>query len=123
VLVVRQLREAGLDHRQPGAHTGGLERELDVGAARVGLRQPVDVPGEPEHRRLLDPFDPHAGRIAAVPGHRRGATRPQVDARLVAEPRTKAFCRGQRGPHLLARLLQLDHALDPIRERHDNLLV
>src|SRR5512146_669968 len=42
--VPRQLGEAALDHGQPRARTGGLERELDVGAARIVLGQPVDVP-------------------------------------------------------------------------------
>src|SRR5262249_38445768 len=46
--VLRQLREPALDHRQPGARAGGFERELDVGTARIVLRQPVDAPGEPE---------------------------------------------------------------------------
>src|SRR6266571_5872441 len=53
VVVLRQLREAALDHGQPRARTGRLERELDVGTSRIVVGQPVDVPGEPEHRRLL----------------------------------------------------------------------
>src|SRR4051794_9086881 len=35
VLALGQLREAGLDHRQPGARRGGIERELDIGTAMV----------------------------------------------------------------------------------------
>jgi len=38
--VLRQLGEAALDHRQPGARTGRFERELDIGTARIVLRQP-----------------------------------------------------------------------------------
>src|SRR5215471_6050778 len=54
--VLRQLGEPALDHRQPGARAGRLEREFDVGAAWIVLRQPVDGPGEPEHPRLLHPL-------------------------------------------------------------------
>jgi hypothetical protein len=57
--VLGQLREPGLDHREPRAGAGRLERELDVGAARVVVRQLFDLPGEAEHRRLLHPFHPH----------------------------------------------------------------
>src|SRR5215469_17075379 len=46
--VLRQLREPGLGHRQPGARVGRLEGELYVGTSRVTLRQPVDAPGESE---------------------------------------------------------------------------
>src|SRR5712691_565751 len=61
--VFRQLSEAGFDHGQPRARTDRLERELDIGAARIVIGQAVDVPGEAEHRRLLDPFDPHVGGV------------------------------------------------------------
>src|SRR5882724_10789406 len=37
VRVLRQLREAGLDHGEPRARADRLERELDVGAARIVL--------------------------------------------------------------------------------------
>ena len=40
--VLRQLGETGLDHRQPRARTGRLERELDIGPARIVLGQPED---------------------------------------------------------------------------------
>src|SRR5581483_822319 len=46
--VRRQLREAGLDHGQPGARARGLEGELDVGAARIVLGQLEDLPREAE---------------------------------------------------------------------------
>src|SRR3954451_17777632 len=51
--VVRELGEAGLDHGQPRSRTGRLERELDIGTARIVLGQPGDLPGEPEHGRFL----------------------------------------------------------------------
>src|SRR6266545_695295 len=54
--VLWQLGETGLDDRQPCARTGRFERELDIGTARIVLGQLVDLPGEPEHRRLLHPF-------------------------------------------------------------------
>src|SRR6516162_1852590 len=57
--VLRQLREPGLDHRQPGARADGFECELDIGTARIVLRQPVDAPGEPEYPWLLHPFHAH----------------------------------------------------------------
>src|SRR5262249_61761638 len=55
--VLRQLGEAGFDDGQPGARAGRFERELDVGAARVVIGQAVNMPGEAEDLRLLDPFD------------------------------------------------------------------
>src|SRR5262249_61683058 len=42
--LVRQLGEAALDDREPGAPAVRFERELDVGAARVVVGKPVDVP-------------------------------------------------------------------------------
>src|SRR6478736_1039830 len=62
---------------------------------------PDDVPGEPEHGRLLHPFHPHVGRVS-LPGPRH-PSRPagaQIDSRLVAEPGAQALGRGQRRPHL-----------------------
>ena len=41
--VLGQLREAALDHGQPRARADRLERELDVGAARIVVGQPVDA--------------------------------------------------------------------------------
>src|SRR4051794_32864709 len=35
VRLVGQLREAGLDHRQPSARRGRVEGELDIGTTRV----------------------------------------------------------------------------------------
>src|SRR3954469_634692 len=91
VRVVRQLREARLDHREPGAGAGRLQGELHVRPARVVLGQAVDVPGEAEHRRLLDPLDPHVGDVALGPGHPGRAAGAQVDRGLVAEPRAEAL--------------------------------
>src|ERR1700761_7042823 len=62
--VLGKLCETGLDHGQPRARAGRLQRELDVGTARILLGQPVDVPGEAEHPRLLHPFHPHVGGVA-----------------------------------------------------------
>src|ERR1700761_1473974 len=86
--VLGKLREAGLDHGQPRAGAGGLQRELDVGAARIVLGQPGDVPGEAEHRQLLYPLHLHLGGVTAVKTHRGRAARAQVDLRLLAEPGT-----------------------------------
>src|SRR5260370_35860717 len=49
--VLGKLRETGLDHGQPRARTSRLQRELNVGAPRIALRQPVYRPVEPEHSR------------------------------------------------------------------------
>src|SRR5512146_431656 len=57
VLVVRQLREARFDHRQPCSGANRLERELDVGVARIAVREAVDAPGVAEDPRLLDALD------------------------------------------------------------------
>src|SRR5260221_6932998 len=65
--VLRQLGEPGLDDRQPGPRTGWFEGELDTGTARILLGQPVNGPGEPEHRRLLPPFHAHVDRGTAGP--------------------------------------------------------
>src|SRR5215471_3570812 len=64
-----QLGEPGLDHLEPGARTGRLERELDVGTPRIVFGQPLDLPGEAEHRRLLYAFHPHLNRVPAGPPH------------------------------------------------------
>src|SRR5690606_16250459 len=42
VRLVRQLREAALDDREPRPRADRLEGELDVGTARVALGQAVD---------------------------------------------------------------------------------
>src|SRR5262249_21889968 len=73
--VVWQLREPGLDHRQPGAGTGRLEGELHVGPPRVILGQFLELPGEPEHGRCLHPFHPHLDRVPAGPPHPGGSAR------------------------------------------------
>src|SRR3989442_11258822 len=46
IAVFRQLREARFDDRQPGAAAGRRQRELDIGAARIVVRQAVDAPGK-----------------------------------------------------------------------------
>src|SRR6185437_6028219 len=68
VRVAGQLREAGLDHRQPGARGVRLQRELDVGAARVVLRQAEDGPRPAEHPWRLQPLDTELVGVLAVPG-------------------------------------------------------
>src|SRR6266851_2447602 len=78
------LGESGLDHRQLRARAGRLERELDVGTPRIVFGQPLDVPGETEHRRLLHPFHPHLDRVPAGPAHPGRPARAQVDRRLIA---------------------------------------
>src|SRR6476469_6559991 len=62
VAVLRQLREAGFDDGQPGAGAGRLQRELDVGTARIVVGQAIDAPGEAEDGRLFHSFDSH-GRL------------------------------------------------------------
>src|SRR5262249_20496234 len=99
------------------------EREFDVRAARVVVRQAVDVPGEAEHGRLLHPLDPHVGPVAAGPGHLGGAARAEVDRRLVTEPGAQAFGGGERGPDRGRWASDLDGPLDAIGECHDNLRV
>src|SRR5580700_8724012 len=117
--VLGKLREAGLDYGQPRTRTSRLQCELNVGAARIVLGQPVDVPGEAEHRRLLHPFHPHVGGVAVVPLHPGRAARAQVDLRLLAEPGTQSLGRGESRPYLGRRVSDLDGSLDAIRERHD----
>src|SRR5688572_7334550 len=46
VAILRQLCEAGFDDGQPGAAAGRLQRELDVGSARIVSGQAGDAPGE-----------------------------------------------------------------------------
>src|SRR5262249_40447763 len=120
--VLGQLRETGFDHRQPRADTGRFERELDVSPTRIVRGQPVDAPGEPEHRPLLPPLHPHLGRDPfLLPPHPGRSARAQVDRRFVAEPGAQALGRGERGPHLLWRVSDLHGALDAIRKSHDAL--
>src|SRR5215467_13782307 len=98
--VVWKLRETGLDYGQPRARTGRLQRELDVGAPRITVREPVDVPGVAENRRLLDPFHPHVGDVAAPELHRGRAAGAQVDRGFLAEPGAQALRGGERRPYL-----------------------
>jgi hypothetical protein len=119
VNIVGQLGETGLDHGQPGARAVRLEGELDVGAARVVLGQPLDLPGEPEHGWLLHPFHPHLDRVAVGPAHPGRSARTQVDVRLLAEPAAQALGRGQRRPHPGRRVRQLHGPLDPVGKAHD----
>src|ERR1039458_7280252 len=110
--VLWQLGETGLDHSQPRARTDRFERELDIGTARIVLGQPVDLPGEPEHRRLLHPFHAHADREPVGPPHPGRPARTQVDRRLVAEP----------GPARVSRRgVEVHGPLDAIRKTHDGL--
>src|SRR6201996_4176814 len=111
-----KLREAGLDHGQPRAGPGRLQRELHVGAARILLRQAEDVPGEAERPWLLHPFHPHLRTVAAVPLHRGRAAQAQVDLRFLAEPGTQPLGRGERRPYLGRRVRDLDGPLDAIGE-------
>ena len=120
--VVGQLRETGLDHPQPRAGTHRFEGELDIGPARIVLGQVREPPGEPEHRRLLDPFDPHVDREPAPERHLSGPSWAQVDRRLVTEPGGQTFGRGERGPHLRRRVSEFHAPLDPVRKPHRNLL-
>src|SRR5262252_3743626 len=69
ISLVVQLAESAFDDGEPGARPDRFEGELDIRAARVVIGQPVDVPGVPEDRRLLDPLDPHLGRRAVLPRH------------------------------------------------------
>ena len=121
VNVLRQLGETGLDHPQPRARAGRFERELDIGAPRIVLGQPVDLPGEPEHRRLLHPLHTHVDREPVAPPHPGRPTRTKVDRRLIAEPCAQALGRGQRRPHLGRRVSDLHGPLDAIRKTHDSL--
>src|SRR5262249_20607248 len=103
------------------ARTSWLERELDIGAARIVIGQAVDVPGEAEDCRLLDPLDTHVGGMAASEGHPGGSARVQVDRRFVAEPAAQPFGGGERSPHLRRRVIDIDDPLDAIGKSHDNL--
>src|SRR5689334_170592 len=116
-----QLREPGLDHREPRAGTGRLERELDVGAARVVVGKLLDLPGEAEHRRLLHSFHPHLDRVPAGPRHPGRPARAQVDICLLAEPGGQALSRGKRGPDGSERVSEFHGPLDPIGKSHLNL--
>src|ERR1700748_1367929 len=119
--VLGQLREPGLDHGEPRARAGRLQRELNVGAARIVLRQPVNVPGEAEYCRLFHPLHPHVGGVAAVPLHPRRAAGAQVDPGLVAEPGAQPLGRGKRRPYLGRWMGDFDGPLDAIRESNDYL--
>ena len=121
VVILRQLGETAFDHRQPGAGVSRLERELDVGPARIVLGQPVDLPGEPEYGRFLHSFHAHLGRRAAGPRHPGRPTRAQVNGGLVAEPGPEALGRGERRPDLARRVGDLYGPLDAIGKSHDNL--
>jgi hypothetical protein len=76
------------------------------------------VPGEGEHGRLLDPFDPHVGDVAVVPFHAGRPARAQVDRCLLAEPAGQALGRGERRPYLGRRVSELHGPLDAIRKTH-----
>src|SRR5215468_12715251 len=121
VNVIGQLGEPAFDNGQPGAPAGRFERELDVGPTRILLGQPIDVPGEREHRRLLHAFHPQVGRGPVGPPHPGRPARAQVDRRLVAEPGAQALGRGERRPYLARRVSELHGPLDPIRKTHDGL--
>src|SRR5690242_15085259 len=116
--VLGQLREPGLDHREPRAGTGRLERELDVGTARVVVGKLFDLPGEAEHRRLLHSFHPHLDRVPAGPRHPGRPARAQVDVCLLAEPGGQALGRGQRSPYLPRRVSEFHGPLDAIGKSH-----
>jgi hypothetical protein len=112
--VRRQLGEADLDHRQPGARAGRLERELDVGAARIVVGQPVDgqvnpnTVGSSTRSTRMSAVNPSVHVIrAARPGAGRSC--------LVAEPGAQALGRGERGPHRGRRVSELHGPLDPIQ--------
>src|SRR5690606_22994471 len=115
VRLVRQLREGALDDREPRPRADRLEGELDVGTARVALGQAVDVPGEREQARLVDPLDAQVGRVPVAPAQPGRPAGAQVDGGLVAEPGAEALGRGDRRLHLLRRVGELDGAFDAVR--------
>src|SRR5947207_8260831 len=119
VKVVGQLREAGLDHGQPGPLGHRLKSELDIGTARIVARQTADAPGVAEHARRLETLDAQVGAVAALKGQLREAAHAQVDGRLVAEPGAQSLSRRDRFPHLRRRVGDADAALDPIGKAHD----